>query len=179
MTFQDPFHRTDLLERLMVPQEGSKTKIVLLGTPRPREQGRGAGESWFSLACRFCGSQSFQTDCSSSSSIVAHIHVLFGLYRVFPHHFISIRWNKLSTVRAHVPAGTPGWCGAAGPLDKTCAFSPTVSQLGTECALPLITKFTLLFLKSESYEESEIFWVPAFPTKVENKFIYITCRPLG
>lgn len=38
MTFQDPFHSTDLLERLMMPQEGSKTKIVFLGKPRLREQ---------------------------------------------------------------------------------------------------------------------------------------------
>lgn len=43
VTAQEPFQSTDLLERLAVPCEGNKMKIVLLGKPRPREQ-RGLSE---------------------------------------------------------------------------------------------------------------------------------------
>ena len=63
--------------------------------------------------------------------------------------------------------------GLQPPLDETCALqvtrvltAPVVSQRGAERPLPVITKSVLLFLQSESYGESKIFWVPTFSTKV-------------
>ena len=53
---------------------------------------------------------------------------------------------------------------------------PLISLLELNIHLCLLL-FTLLFLKSESYEETDILGPPCFQQNWENS--YITCLPLG
>lgn len=127
---------------------------------------------------------------------------IFALYHVFPHWFIFTRWNELPTVRNQIgisgyfknledlaTLASHSWeCQASAelqpPLDKTCALQFTTVLTIPYCLPAWINVHCHLSLNlcccfSNQRVMRKIFQVPTFPTKVEKKFINITCLSLG
>lgn len=114
-----------------------KTSIPPLWKYCPLLSNRGAGESWFSLSHRFCGSQEFpssllQLDCSPRASslwLVPCVPTSFCVYKV---------GQTVHSLGSRSRLGMSGWGGDAASLgDLQSRPLPPVSsrELGVRCRL--------------------------------------------